>query len=170
MKSGLFIGRFQPFHNGHLEVIKEMAGQVDKLVIAIGSAQDSHTLEDPFTAGERHIMISESLDEVGIQNYFLIPIVDINRYSVWVSHVRSLVPPFEIIFTNNDLTARLFSEAGIEVKRPQLYNREMYSGEKVRELMVNGGDWHNLVPPGALRVIEAIDGVKRMIDLAGGKE
>jgi len=167
MKTALFIGRFQPFHNGHLEVVREMAGQVDKLIIAIGSAQESHTPEDPFTAGERHLMISESLDHEGIRNYHLIPIVDINRYSVWVAHVRALVPPFDIIFTNNDLTARLFSEAGIDVRRTKLYNREKYSGKIIRETIASGGDWRSLVPSGTAKVIDQIDGEKRIRELAG---
>jgi nicotinamide-nucleotide adenylyltransferase len=167
MKSALFIGRFQPFHNGHLEVVREMASQVDKLIIVIGSAQESHTLDDPFTAGERHLMISESLDREGIKNYHLIPIVDINRYSVWVAHVRSLVPPFDIIFTNNDLTARLFSEAGMEVRRTKLYNRKKFSGKIIRIAIASGGDWRSLVPDGTTRVIGQIDGEKRIMELAG---
>jgi len=167
LRTGLFLGRFQPFHNGHLEVIKEIAPQVEKLVIGIGSAQDSHTLEDPFTAGERHLMISETLDELGITHYFLIPIVDINRYSVWVSHVRSLVPPFQVIFTNNDLTARLFAEAGVEVVRPKMYSREKYTGRKVRSIMLQQGNWEALVPSGTVKVVKAIDGIKRIRELAG---
>lgn len=170
MSTGLFLGRFQPFHNGHLEVVKCVAGQVDKLIIAIGSAQESHTPEDPFTAGERHLMISESLDAAGINNYHLIPIVDINRYSVWVAHVRSLVPPFEIIFTNNDLTARLFAEAGIEVRRTELYDRERFSGKIVRRTIAAGGDWKDLVPVGTAKVIAMIDGEKRIRELAGEKQ
>ena len=167
MATGLFLGRFQPFHAGHLEVVREIAPHVDKLVIAIGSAQESHTLEDPFTAGERHLMISETLDAEGIDNYFLIPLVDINRYSVWVAHVRSMVPPFDMIFTNNDLTARLFSEAGTEVRRTKLYDRERYSGKRVRELLITEGDWRALVPEGTARVIDLLDGGKRLRDLAG---
>ena len=112
-------------------------------------------------------MISESLDAVGIKNYFLIPIVDINRYSVWVAHVRSLVPPFEVIFTNNDLTARLFSEAGVEVRRPKLYSREKYSGKAVREAIVKNREWRHLVPAGTASVIDAIGGENRHRELAG---
>lgn len=164
---GLFIGRFQPFHKGHFEAIKEMAGQVNKLIICIGSAQDSYTYDDPFTAGERHLMISESLNQAGIDNYYLIPIVDIHRYSVWVAHIKSLVPPFDAIYTNNDLTARLFSEAKIEVRRPHLYDRKKYSGKGVRKTMAEGGDWQSLVPDGTIRIIEEIDGVKRVMELAG---
>ena len=164
---GLLIGRFQPFHKGHFEVIKEIASQVDKLIIGIGSAQESHTYEDPFTAGERHLMVSESLNQAGIDNYYLIPIVDIHRYSVWVAHVKSLVPPFDAIYTNNDLTARLFREAGIEVRKPALYDRDSYSGRKVRKTMAEDGDWQSLVPEGTIRVMEEIDGAKRVKELAG---
>ena len=164
---GLFIGRFQPFHKGHFEVIKEMASQVETLIICIGSAQESHTFADPFTAGERHLMISESLNQAGIDNYYLIPIVDINRFSVWVAHVKSLTPPFDAIYTNNDLTARLFREAGIEVRKPRLYDRDKYSGRRVRQTMAEDGNWKDLVPEGTIRVIEEIDGAKRVKELAG---
>lgn len=44
---GLFVGRFQPFHLGHLEAIKDTLGEVDELVIVIGSAQYSHDVDDP---------------------------------------------------------------------------------------------------------------------------
>ncbi len=164
---GLLIGRFQPFHNGHFEVIKEIANQVDKLIIGIGSAQESHTYDDPFTAGERHLMISESLNQAEIYNYYLIPLVDIHRYSVWVAHVKSLVPPFDAIYTNNDLTARLFHEAGVEVCRPVLYDRNKYSGRVVRQTMAEDSNWQTLVPEGTIRVMEEIDGARRVKELAG---
>ena len=91
--SALLIGRFQPFHLGHLEVVKAIAKECDRLIVGIGSAQLSHTFENPFTAGERHLMISRALTDEGLHNFFLVPIVDINRYAVWVAHVSSLVPP-----------------------------------------------------------------------------
>ena len=165
---GLFIGRFQPFHNGHLQVIKEMASQSDKLILGIGSAQLSHTTEDPFTAGERHLMISEALDAEKVTNYYIIPIIDINRYKVWVAHVTSLVPPFDVIYTNNELTATLFKESGIDVVRPKLYDRSMYSGKEVRRRMAQDEDWQELVPDPVVKVIEELKGVERMRTLAKG--
>jgi nicotinamide-nucleotide adenylyltransferase len=159
---GLFIGRFQPFHMGHMKVVEEIIGSVDKLVLGIGSAQTSHTVDDPFTAGERHMMISESLNEKKIQNYYIIPLIDINRYSVWVSHVCSLVPKFDVVFTKNDLTAALFYEAGFEVRQPKLYDREKYSGKEVRRRMIEGEDWRSLVPNGTAMIIDDILGVERI--------
>jgi len=61
-KRGLYVGRFQPFHLGHLSAVKSVLKDVEELVIVIGSAQYSHTTANPFTAGERLIMIRKALD------------------------------------------------------------------------------------------------------------
>jgi nicotinamide-nucleotide adenylyltransferase len=164
---GLVIGRYQPFHNGHLEVIREIKSDPEctELIIAIGSAQVSHTMDNPFTAGERVLMLDAALLGAGMKDCFLIPIADINRYAVWVSHVESLVPPIDIVYTNNSLTHRLFSEKGYKVKTPKLYDRNKYSGTKIRDLMLTGGDWQSLVPPSVVKIIAEIDGINRLKDL-----
>jgi nicotinamide-nucleotide adenylyltransferase len=113
MKRGIFVGRFSPFHLGHLESIKFILDKVDELIIVIGSAQQSHTLSNPFTAGERLSMIHQSLqaEKIPLENIYLIPIYDIYRNPVWVNHVQSFCPSFSIVFTNNSLIRRLFSES-----------------------------------------------------------
>ena len=165
---GLVIGRYQPFHKGHLEIITEIMSDPDcsELVIAIGSAQESHTSKNPFTAGERIIMINDALTAAGLKDYFLIPVVDINRYAVWVSHVESLVPPIDIVYTNNSLTKRLFMEKGYTIKEPHLYDRDKFSGTKIRELILTGGAWEELVPASVAKNIKELDGIKRIQDLA----
>ncbi|MCK5560727.1 MAG: nicotinamide-nucleotide adenylyltransferase [Thermoplasmata archaeon] len=165
---GLVIGRYQPFHNGHLEVILEIMTDpgCHELILAIGSAQESHTMENPFSAGERILMIDRALKNANVDNYYLIPIPDINRYAVWVSHVESLVPPIDIVYTNNQLTRRLFTERGYNVKSPKLYDREQFSGTKIRKLMIADCDWEALVPSEVAKIISDIDGVKRLKDLA----
>lgn len=162
----IFIGRFQPFHLGHLEVVKYVLRKYDSIIIGIGSAQYSHTLENPFTAGERHLMISMSLEELGIHNYYLVPIEDIHRNSVWVSHVESIAPPFRAVFTNNPLTRRLFSERGYPVETPPIYDRKMYSGNEIRRRIINEEPWEHLVPKAVVEVIEEIDGINRLKMLA----
>jgi nicotinamide-nucleotide adenylyltransferase len=163
--NALLIGRFQPFHKGHLQVIRRVAEECDYVTIGIGSAQFSHTYENPFTAGERHLMISRSLKAEGLENYFLVPIVDVNRYAVWVAHVVSLVPPFQAVYTNNPLARRLFREAGFEVRGSPMFSREEYSGTEIRKRMLKGDKWEDLVPDGTASVIREIDGVQRLKDL-----
>jgi nicotinamide-nucleotide adenylyltransferase len=166
--NALLIGRFQPFHKGHMEVIRTILKDCDYLTLGIGSAQYSHTFENPFTAGERHLMISRALKEEGVQDYFLVPIVDINRYAVWVAHVSSLVPPFKAIYSNNPLTKRLFSEAGYEVRASPLFNIDLYSGTEIRNRMLAGKDWRHLVPKAVADVIDEIKGEERIKELMKG--
>ncbi|MDR0198941.1 MAG: nicotinamide-nucleotide adenylyltransferase [Methanomassiliicoccaceae archaeon] len=158
----LIIGRFQPFHKGHLEVIRKISKASANLTIGIGSAQYSHTVTNPFTAGERYRMISDSLKEADITNAYIVPMEDLNRYSVWVSHVVSMSPPFSVVYSNNTLTRRLFYEAGYEVKDSPLYNRPEYSGTEVRRRMLAGEDWRSLVPKAVADVIDDIDGIGRI--------
>lgn len=53
----LFVGRFQPFHNGHLAVINQLLERHNEVIIAIGSAEESISSDNPMTAGERVEMI-----------------------------------------------------------------------------------------------------------------
>lgn len=164
---GLLIGRFQPFHKGHVYVVEKVLGEVDEIIIGIGSAQLSHTQENPFTAGERLMMIANSLAENGIEkNYYIIPIQDVNNNSLWVSHVKSLTPPFTKVYSGNTLVKRLFSEVGVEVKTPPMFNRRVYSGTEIRRRMLGGEPWEDLVPEAVVRVVKEVQGVERLRDLA----
>ena len=100
MTTGLYVGRFQPFHLGHLEAVKHILSQVDELVIVVGSAHDSHTLENPFTAGERISMIRLALKEAKIDanRFTVLPLPDAEFHKVWVSHLLSQTPSFERLF------------------------------------------------------------------------
>ncbi|MDD2626241.1 MAG: nicotinamide-nucleotide adenylyltransferase [Candidatus Methanomethylophilus sp.] len=162
----LVIGRFQPLHKGHMDVIRKCAAESDHLTVGIGSAQYSHEPENPFTAGERYCMIDEALHDAGVDNYSIVPIEDLNRYSVWVSHVVSMCPPFSVVYSNNPFTRRLFVEAGYEVRASPMYDRAIYSGTEVRRRMVHGTDWESLVPPAVVEVIDSIDGVGRVREIS----
>jgi len=163
----LMIGRFQPLHNGHMEVIRKCAAESENLTIGIGSAQYSHECDNPFTAGERYLMIDEAMKAEKISNYCIVPIEDLNRYAVWVSQVVSMSPPFRCVYSNNPLTRRLFSEAGYELRESPLYNRDRYSGTFVRNKMVKNEDWRSLVPKAVANVIDEIDGVERLKEISG---
>ena len=166
MSRALTIGRFQPFHLGHLKVMRQIATQYDALVICIGSAQDSHTLENPFTAGERHLMISHSLEAAGIENYYLVPIEDIKRNAMWVAQVESLVPPFDVVYSNNPLTRVLFGERGYEVRPTPLFDRSRYSGTEIRRRMIKKEPWEQLIPLEVVEVLREVHGVERLREIA----
>ena len=87
MKRGLVLGRFQPFHFGHLELIKEMVKEEIEPLICIGSAQHSHTDENPFTVDERKQMIETVMKTFNCK-YKIFGIPDINNYDMYVSHLE----------------------------------------------------------------------------------
>ena len=161
IRRAFYIGRFQPFHRGHHKVISEIAKEVDELIIGIGSAQMSHTPENPFTAGERIMMISRGLKDLDLA-YYVIPIPDIYRNAIWVSHVVSMTPPFSRVYSNNPLVSRLFIEKGYEVKYSPMYNREEYSGTEIRRRILANEKWEKLVPKAVIEVIDEIKGVERL--------
>ena len=165
MKRGLYVGRFQPFHNGHKAVIDLLCDEVDEFIIGIGSAQMSHDIRHPFTAGERVLMIQRVLAEAKIPVY-IIPLEDIKRNALWVAHVVSMVPPFDVVYTSNPLVIRLFTEAGFRVESPPMYQRQELSGTAIRQKMLEGGDWKQYVPEAAGLVIESVGGVERIRDIS----
>lgn len=172
MRRGLFIGRFQPLHLGHLATIKFASKSVEQLTIVVGSADKSHEMRNPFTAGERIEMIKDSLDndnEINIKNILIIPVPDIGVHALWTKHIELLIPRFEIVFSNDPLTNILFRERGIKLIEPRLYKRELLSSTEIRSRIVKGKNWKKLVTPETLEVIQDVDGIRRIKTVSAGK-
>ena len=164
----ILIGRMQPVHNGHMQVINKILQEVDEVIIGIGSAQLSHEIKDPFTAGERVVMMSQALAEENVDpsRYYIIPMQDINFNAIWASHVKMLTPPFSIVYSGNPLVKQLFSEENFEVKQPPLYSRKTLSGTEVRNRILNDDNWEELVPNATVNLIKEINGVERIKNLS----
>jgi nicotinamide-nucleotide adenylyltransferase len=165
---GLYVGRFQPFHLGHTGAIKEVLKEVDEIVIVIGSAQYSHNINNPFTAGERLIMIRRALQEakVAYSRVWVVPVPDVHLHMLWVSAVEGYTPKFNVCYSNEPLTQRLFMEAGYQVKSIPFFDRKLYMSTVVREKMLKGDSWTELVPKSVADFINEIDGVNRLRDLS----
>lgn len=167
MVRALFVGRFQPFHFGHLHAVQRILEEAEELIIVVGSAQMSHEPDNPFTAGERIEMIRAALADAKIdrERYMLIPIADAPSHRTWVSYVESQTPRFEIVYSNQPLTRRLLIEAGYDVKEIPLYRRSKYEATEIRRRILNGEDWSELVPKPVYKIVGEIDGGTRIRDL-----
>ncbi|AFU57699.1 nicotinamide-nucleotide adenylyltransferase [Candidatus Nitrososphaera gargensis Ga9.2] len=167
--TGLFVGRFQPFHKGHLATVKFALGKVDLLVIVVGSAQKSHEPRNPFTAGERIRMVKESLDsekEVDADRILIIPVPDVDVHSLWTRHVDMLVPKYDVVFANDPFTLMLFRERGIKTIEAPLVDRSEMRATEIRNRMITGSKWEGLVPAPVARIIKEINGVERVKAIA----
>ena len=163
MKKGLILGRFQPFHLGHLKLIKSIVNEQIEPIICIGSAQHSYTAENPFTVEERKKMIEEVMKDLDCKyNIFGIP--DINNYDLYVSHLETFVPNFDIVYSGNPIVQRLFSEAGYTVIKVNLFNREVWEGSSIRLAMKEGGDWESEIPNQVVSIIHDINGTDRLMN------
>jgi nicotinamide-nucleotide adenylyltransferase len=158
----LFIGRFQPFHKGHLLLLQHIAKEYDELIIGIGSSQYHDTAENPFSEAERKQMITQSLAAVDLHSYHTVSIPDIHDPPRWVDHVCSLVPQFDVVIANNSFTRHLFEEKGFLVKGTSYFNREFYSGKEIRRRIMAGESWNELVPEAVVKIIQNVHGVERI--------
>jgi nicotinamide-nucleotide adenylyltransferase len=165
---GLYVGRFQPFHLGHLEAIKKILDEVEELVIVIGSAQYSHNPANPFTAGERLVMIRSALEEAKVDSarVWVVPVPDVHLHMMWVSAVEGYTPKFQLVYSNEPLTKRLFMEAGYKIKGIPFYDRQFYASTVVRGKMLVDESWKALVPKSVADFILEIDGINRIRDLS----
>jgi nicotinamide-nucleotide adenylyltransferase len=152
---------------GHLSAVKAVLEDVDELVIVVGSAQYSHTMANPFTAGERLVMVRLALEEAGLDSsrVWVVPVPDVHLHMLWVSALEGYTPKFDLVYSNEPLTRRLFTEAGYKVKEIRFFERKVYSSTDIRAKMVKGEDWKNLVPKSVAAFIIEIDGVNRLSDL-----
>lgn len=169
-KRGLMTGRFQPFHNGHLALAKQILAECDELVIVIGSAQFNFIDKDPFTAGERALMIHEALKEakIDLSRCYIIPIINDENNARWIAYLRSMAPPFDALYSGNEFVKHLVhSKDSITVKTPKFAKKDKYNGTSIRRLMLEGKHWKQHVPPAVAGVIEQINGIERVKVLAG---
>ncbi len=160
----LLIGRVQPFHRGHLEVVRRVRADrpTAPVLIGVGSAEESYTWENPFTAGERLEMIGLALAEAKVDGTLLVPIMDISRHALWVNYLEALLPTFDRVYTNNPLTRLLFERAGYLVESPPLFDRERFEGARIREQLAEGSGWKDAVPPAVAAYLDEIGAPARL--------
>lgn len=163
--NGLLIGRFQPFHKGHLSAVNFGLSKVENLWIGIGSSNKSHETKNPFTADERKEMIISSLDSESMKRVKVFYVPDIGDHEKWTFHVDSIVPKYDVVFSNDDFTLSLYKKRGMQVIEVPLLQRDMISGTKIREMILQGKEWSGLVPEGTKNVLLKINAKERLANI-----
>ena len=146
--NGLLIGRFQPFHLGHLDALKFALSRVDKLWVGLGSSNKPIEKNNPFTAEQRKEMILSSIDDSMKEKIEIFYIPDLDNHIRWIEKIDTIVPEFDIIFSNDDLTKHLYSKRNVQVLSIPFLNRESLSGTNIRDLIIRDQKWDDLVPDG----------------------
>jgi len=163
--NGLLIGRFQPFHLGHLEALQFALSKVDKLWVGLGSSNKSTQKNDPFSAEERKEMILSSIDDSMKDKISIYFIPDLDNHVKWIDKIDTIVPKFDIVFSNDELTKHLYSKRTVQIISIPFLKRDVLSGTKIRELIISDQRWDDLVPEGTKNFLINIRAKERLKNL-----
>ena len=166
-------GRFQPFHNGHLEYLAGAAARSDEVFVGITNPDPRRVREEasdplrhlpesnPWTYAERLLMVKAAASDLGLDlaGVHVIPF-PVNEPELWPAYVPDRVTQFLRLFSEwGGTKLDRLREAGYEVVVLDEGSEKAVSGADVREAIRTGGDWESLVPPGVARVIRSLDRV-----------
>jgi nicotinamide-nucleotide adenylyltransferase len=172
----LYIGRFQPVHQGHVDVVRTIDGAEDVtgLVIAVGSTQYDHTRKhphapwsmNPFTYAERREMLERALAGVPAKPLSVCGVPDYHDWPRWYRHIAEELPGFGVLYSADARERAFFAAKGKGVRDfPRL---RAYHAGKIREWMAQGDPaWREAVPPAAVEVLDRIgaeDRVRALLD------
>lgn len=163
--NGLLIGRFQPFHLGHLDALKFALSRVEKLWIGIGSSNKPNQKQNPFSADERKEMILSSTDKSISDRIEIFYIPDLENHKKWIENIDTIVPKFDVVFSNDELIQSLYSKRGIKVIPVPFSDRDVLSGTNIRDKINSNQQWEHLVPEGTKIVLRQLDAKNRLASL-----
>ncbi len=160
-------GRFQPFHNGHLEYLRGAAARSDEVFVGITNPDPWRVKEEPsdplrhlpesnpFTYAERLLMIEAVAQDEAIPVH-VIPF-PVNEPELWSAYVPDRVTQYLRLFSEwGGTKLDRMRDAGYEVVILDEGSEKQISGADVRDALRGGGDWESLVPPGVSRVIRSL--------------
>ena len=163
--NGLLIGRFQPFHLGHLDAVLFGLSRTENLFIGIGSSNKSNENRNPFSAKERREMIISSIEPSMAERTKIFDIPDVGDHEKWAFEIDKIVPKYDVVFTNDEFTQILFEKREMNVVPVVLKDREKFSGTNIRNLITEDKNWRDLVPQGTRNVLDSINAKDRLKNL-----
>lgn len=93
----VLIGRFQPFHTAHLEIVKRATALADQIVIIVGSSFQPRTYKNPFTFEERKAMIKSATAGLNIQVHVESNFDTVYNDQAWAVRVQGIVSRYRVL-------------------------------------------------------------------------
>jgi nicotinamide-nucleotide adenylyltransferase len=171
-KTTLIIGRFQPFHLGHLYIIKKYSQNENSFIkIVIGSSQKSNEKSNPFTKEEREEMIKKTLEDSNIKNYKIYNVPDYKNDKDWLFAIKKIVGKFDIVVTGNDWVKSLFVKEKYEL---HAYNEQKERFGKIKATSIRK-KWLELksrkgIPKAVFEYLKTIKTTERLKEIHDPKK
>jgi len=146
-RTALIVGRFQPFHNGHLFLIEKALEKADKIIIGIGSA-NIEDVNNPIDFETRKKIIKAVAYKEKFEDRLIkiVPLDDFFDDKKWLKNLEKQVGKFDLALGNNDWTNNILKKAGYKVLKVEYYKRDLFEGWRIRKLIKEGKKWENRVP------------------------
>ncbi len=146
-KIALIVGRFQPFHKGHLFLIKKALEKSDKIIVGIGSANIIDE-NNPIDFETRKKVIKAVFYKEGIEDKLIkiVPLADYFDDKKWLLNLIKQVGKFDLTLGHNEWTNNILKKAGYKVLKVDYYKRPLYEGWRIRKLIKEGKKWQDRVP------------------------
>ena len=110
-------------------------------------------------------MILSSIEPSIVNRIKIFNIPDVDNHEKWTFEIDQIVPKYDVVFTNDEFTKTLFEKRQINVIQVMLKDREKFSGTNVRQLILDGKNWQDLVPQGTRKVLDKINAINRLKNL-----
>lgn len=163
---GLYVGRFQPFHLGHLAAIETGLKEFPEIIVGIAAIEENLSWSNPFSCAERMEMIWGSLPRSYRSRCLMVPIPDNRNNILWLDYLRQYIPRFSAALTNNPLQAMIMRQAGIAVKPVPFTRRHDFQGSVIRELLASHDSrWEKLVPEDGKNILKSVAAEERLATL-----
>ncbi|MEK7633886.1 MAG: pantetheine-phosphate adenylyltransferase [Patescibacteria group bacterium] len=146
-KVALIVGRFQPFHKGHLFLIRKALEKAGKIIVGIGSA-NIMDVNNPIDFETRKKIIKavaykEKFEDKLIKTVRLNDFLDDKK---WLTNLKKQVGKFNISLGNNNWTNKILGKAGYKVMKIDYYKRGLYEGWRIRKLIKEKKKWQDRIP------------------------
>ena len=88
----VFIGRFQPFHKGHMYVINQALEQGQYVLVMCGSAHQPRSLRNPWSVAEREKMLRDCFPLEDNKRIIVVPLMDVlYNDDLWICNVQQTI-------------------------------------------------------------------------------
>lgn len=152
----VFLGRFQPFHEGHYKVVEKYQEEYENFSLVIGSAEKERTKNNPLSLEERKEVIKECFPEIEIHG-----LEDREKNEkgnkTWIKNLEEKIGAEKVI-SGNKLVQRLVREqSSMKIQAPDMHDPEIYSGTEIRRRIRSGEEWRYLIPRDAQEKLEELE-------------
>ena len=110
-------------------------------------------------------MILSSTDKSISDRIEIFYIPDLENHKKWIENIDTIIPKYDVVFSNDELTQSLYSKRGIKVIPVPFSDRDVLSGTNIRDKINSNQQWEHLVPEGTKIVLRKLDAKNRLASL-----